>query len=203
VRSPSETPLQKALRKVFAHPRLRRRIYAHAYGRTRNLADVKDVVGDAVVRILERKRIRVAGRPVRLLDALGSAINSCTWNRRQSAAAKREESFEELDARLVPKTGDALEALLERERELRVAERARRWLRALRDRLVADAEALQLVDLFEQGVSKRADQVEATGRDAEDVRNARRRIFHAAEAIKQAEAQAVETVEARPAEEGR
>lgn len=144
-------------------------------------------MSDGVARVLARIRLSVPDRPVRLLDALGSAINSCAWNRQQAAAARLDESLEELEHSLPAPTVGSLDGLLDREEEILRAERLGRWMRSLRERLASDAEALRLVDLFEQGISKRADQAEATGWDAERVRNARRRIFHAAEAIKHAE----------------
>ena len=78
--------------------------------------------------------------------------------------------------------------------------RAERLLATLRERLADDALALQIVDLASDGdFTRPADQVLATGHPIEEIRNARKRVSRALDAIVLEDERATETLERQAA----
>jgi hypothetical protein len=179
--------IRAALSALLADADQRRRVYALAV-RAGRAERASDLVNAACVKLLAGERAWDRDESPDLVSHLGGIMASLASNERTGGAARRMQLHGDPDSeeRAPDGRGDAESRNLEEARERRVEQRLERWLAALRTDRGSDPQSLRLIDCFERGVLKAADQVRDTGWQLADVRRVRRRLFDRAALVMRA-----------------
>jgi DNA-directed RNA polymerase specialized sigma24 family protein len=191
----------EAIRLLFEDQSMRARLMRHAYARCHSVTDAKDIVQEAIKKVLEGASPWRREKCPLLIDHLGSVINTVAWNQSQSAAARHETEYDPaLWDRVVDGAPNPEQILVEREAERAQTRLVERCLAALRMALHGDNVALAVVDLFEQGVESAQEQAEAAGIARDEIDKARRRVGYHADIVIRAERGGERAAVAQPQE---
>jgi DNA-directed RNA polymerase specialized sigma24 family protein len=173
---------QAAIALLDRDPRLRKKIFAHAYSLTRNLEDAKDLSQAAIAKAIDPE-----GSPwdpdaqPNLLLYVGSLMNTAAFNKRRGEARHPTVGESVLsDHRPGP---DAEPEPTPEERLAHAEDLARLegWLDKLLVRLAGDEVALAKIELMRDGIDDAAEQAARIGCSVKDTYRANERIaYHAA-----------------------
>jgi len=145
----------------------------------------QELINSACVKLLSGERARNRDEYPDLVKQLGSIMMSLRSNARTSADARYQRLHDGPDdeERAPDAGGDAQTRNLQAARDERTELKLRYWMRALRADRVSDPQSLRLLDCFEAGILRAADQQKETGWPIRDVRRVRRRLFDRAEIV--------------------
>jgi DNA-directed RNA polymerase specialized sigma24 family protein len=178
----------EAIRLFFEDQPIRARLMRHAYARCHSVTDAKDIVQEAIKKVLEGASPWRREKCPLFIDHLGTVINTVAWNKSQTAAVRHEVEYDPvLAARIVDGAPNPEQVLVEGEAERAQTRLVVRCLIALRMALQGDDIALTVVDLFEQGVEGAQEQAEAAGKPRDEIDKARRRVAYRADLVIRAE----------------
>jgi DNA-directed RNA polymerase specialized sigma24 family protein len=161
--------------------RLRKKIVVYAYRLTKNLADAKDLAHEAMSKAVDPEASPWdPEKQPKLLDHIGSIVNSLVANRRRGDGRHPSEAFDPDMHRLRDPQPTQLDALLAAEGVARY----RIWMDLLRERLRGDRIALGKIDLMYEGVDDAGQQADRLNCTVDDIYAANRRITYHAELVK-------------------
>jgi DNA-directed RNA polymerase specialized sigma24 family protein len=178
----------KAARELLASDeRLRKKIFAFAYDRTKELNAAKDLAHEAIVRVIdpERSPWDPAAQP-KLLNHVGSVMNSLVANRRRGEMRHPFVRHEPERDRRVDGAPSPEARLLEVEDHSETMAQLRFWMDELRARLEGDALALGKIALLYEGVDDADAQAARLGCARRDVYRANERIAYHVNLVKRA-----------------
>jgi hypothetical protein len=176
-------------------PRLRKKIFAHAYSLTRNLEDAKDLSQAAIAKAIDPEDSPWdPDKQPNLLFHVGSLMNTAAFNRHRGEARHRTVRYE-------PSKDHTVDPEPTPEERIEHAEEMARlqgWLDKLLVRLAGDTVALGKIELMREGIDDAAEQAARLHCSVEDIYRASERIAYHASIVKRAAAKEPDPPRARP-----
>jgi hypothetical protein len=178
----------KAARELLASDeRLRKKIFVFAYKRTHELNAAKELVHEAMIRVIdpERSPWDPTAQP-NLLRHVGSVMNSLVANQRRADQRHPTVSHDPALDRRIDDAPSPEARLLEVEDRTETMAQLRFWMVELRARLEGDALALGKIALLYEGIDGGDEQAARLGCTRDDVYRANERIAYHVNLVKRA-----------------